>query len=149
MHSCSPRMSVWGKGSAEQLPPRLGWTREIRKWRYGSGCHQTDCSQEKVKELKMDLNEVTLNMPLYDPAVSLQLCHLSSWSQMLISLLCEEEHFTDIFVFTIIFELLKSLVWIKGQRFEKRWCFPLRVVRGTGEDYMKSQCHMDLLRLKE
>lgn len=57
-------------------------------------------------------------------------------------------NFTDFF--TIIFELLKSLVWIKGylKIFEER-CFPLKYVQENSEDYMKSQCHMDLLRLKE
>lgn len=50
---------------------------------------------------------------------------------MLISLLCAKKHFTDIFDVTIIFELLKSQVQIKGQRFEKRLCFPLRVVQET------------------
>lgn len=67
---------------------------------------------------------------------------------MLISLLCEKQHFTDIFVFTIIFELLKSLAWIKAQRFEKRWFSSESCTRNC-EEYMKSQCHMDLLRLEE
>lgn len=50
---------------------------------------------------------------------------------MLISLLCEKQHFTDVFAFTILFELLKSQVQIKAQRFETRLCFPLRVVQET------------------
>lgn len=146
MHSLAQKTLVLEKGSTEWLPPRLSWWREIRKWRFRFGYHQAHHSQGKGKEFKMDLCKVP---SLW---VAIAVCLALSFKQVVSNVDFSALWETALhwhFCFYNYFWAIKKSGSDKGTKIWKEMMFSTKTCTKNCEEYMKSQCHMDLLRPEE